>query len=276
MSMRIAGLCCLVLALLPSIAAAQQSELTNRELTAAVIDIRRQLGAVSSNVTETAGQLSELKTKVDRLGEGINEELEQQRQILDSISRADSSGQRIPRLSAIMDKSADFRTDMRNAVNRSMETEGWFTVTNRMGGYQTISVNRASYGLNPGETKTLKVPVGTVTTQLPGQNLKTWTVTAPHYTQRLELVPSSTSTTVYRPSTTVYYAPQEPLNYSTYYSPYASSYSTYYSPYASSYSTYYSPYTSNYSTYYSPYASSYSTYYSPAYYYDYWGSYSWP
>jgi hypothetical protein len=53
--------------------------------------------------------------------------------------------------------------------------------------------------------------VGTVTTQLPNEEIKNWTVTAPGYEQNIEMVARAPAATyVYRPTYTappVYYSP---------------------------------------------------------------------
>ena len=105
------------------------------------------------------------------------------------------------RLSANMEKSEEFRDDVRKAVHQSLETHGEFSIHNRMANYQRIVVNQKEYGLNADEILTLKVPVGTVTAQLPGQALTNWTVGAPNYSQKIEIVPEAyaTTTTAYRP-----------------------------------------------------------------------------
>ncbi len=70
-----------------------------------------------------------------------------------------------------------------------------------MANHQQIVVNQKEYGLGADEILTLKVPVGTVTAQLPGQPLTNWTVAAPNYSQKIEIVPEKmpTTTTAYRP-----------------------------------------------------------------------------
>ena len=100
-----------------------------------------------------------------------------------------------------MEQSEEFREDVRKAVHQSLETHGDFSVHNRMGSFQRVVVNQKEYGLKPDEILTLKVPVGSVTVQLPGQPLTNWTVGAPNYSQKVEIVPdaNATTTTAYRP-----------------------------------------------------------------------------
>ncbi|MFV1964847.1 MAG: hypothetical protein ACC628_05455 [Pirellulaceae bacterium] len=218
---------------------------------AEIQSIKDQLRLLSENLTktvETVGehetQIGQLKSDMMALTGQINEEIQKQQQILDAISQPDSSGNYVPRLSAAM-RSDDFRKEMQAAVNESLREQGDFRIHNKTGQYQRILVNRQEYGVSAGERLTLKVPVGTVTTQIPGRDLTNWTVSAPKYDQSIEIVPSSEPirTTVARPvyvpttsyiPTTSYYAPAPTTTYyvptTTYYTPVAPV-TTYYAPY---------------------------------------------
>jgi uncharacterized protein YoxC len=217
MLMRILGFCLLAV-VLTSVASAQDAEppapteeLTLASLKKEVDSLRAQLDGVTNNLTETVTQLSDLKQQQKVLTDRINEELEKQQQILEAISNLDSAGQRIPRISAIMDTSEEFREDVRRAVHKSLETRGDFSVTNKTASYQRIWINQQEYGVSAGETLTLKPPVGTVTTQLPGKGLKNWTLTAPDYKESIDIVPASApSTIVGRP---IYVSPPAPITY---------------------------------------------------------------
>ena len=65
-------------------------------------------------------------------------------------------------------------------------------------------VNQKPYEMGPDEILTVTVPVGTVSAQLPGQALTNWTLSAPTYSQKIEIVPESdaTPTQVARPIST--------------------------------------------------------------------------
>jgi hypothetical protein len=203
MLIRTFGSCWLLAALSAAAFAQTQSEkpkaMTNEELTAAVKTLQTELAAVAANLSETVTQVSDLKKQQKTLTDRINEEITKQQQILEAISKIDSAGQPIPRISAIMDKSGEFRDDVRQAVRKSMETEGDLSVANKTGSFQRILINRKEYGLSAGQTLSLKVPVGTVSTQLPGQNLTNWTVGAPDYKESIDIVPASTPSTVVAP-----------------------------------------------------------------------------
>ena len=124
----------------------------------------------------------------------------QQQQVLDAIAQRDSQGNDILQLSATLEKSEEFRADMRKAVNESIQTEGDVVIHNKMPSGQRIKVNQTQYDIPAGETLTLKVPVGTLTAQLPGQRLTNWTISAPQYKQTIDIVPDTEATvTTYRP-----------------------------------------------------------------------------
>jgi hypothetical protein len=207
-------------------------------VTAELQSMKDQLRLLSENLTktvETVGehetQIGQLKTDMMALTGQINEEIQKQQQILEAISQTDSSGSYVPRLSAAM-LSDDFRNEMKDAVNESLLKTGDFRIANKTSQYQRIHVNRQEYGVSTGETLTLKVPVGTVTTQIPGRDLTNWTVSGPKYEQNIEIVPPSepirttVARPVYVPPPTNYLAPTNYVAPPVYYDPFT----TYYSP----------------------------------------------
>jgi hypothetical protein len=188
---------CLLLAAIPSVVLAQDAKdnenegMTNKELAEEVRLLKEQVAKLTGNLTETMTQVGDLKKEQSLLSDQINEEIVKQRQILEAISGIDSVGQRIPRISAIMDESEDFREDVRDAVHKSLQTHGDLSVTNKTGSYQSIFINRKEYGVSAGQTLTFKVPVGTVTTKLNGERLMNWTIGAPNYKESIDIVPKS-------------------------------------------------------------------------------------
>lgn len=205
---RMLAMCCLVL-LVPAVVLGQTTTTarTPEQLTKDVLDLQWKLATAMENVTKLADQVRIIKetgaansAAIDRLTTLINDELHKQQVILDAITQKDSAGNDVLRLSANMERSEEFRDDMRKAVNQSLDTQGEFSIHNRMTTPQRLLVNRTEYTLNPDEILTLKVPVGTVTARLPGQPLTNWTVGAPTYSQKIEIVPDTTTkTTAYRP-----------------------------------------------------------------------------
>ncbi len=242
-------------------------EMTNAELTKAVLALQTQLGEVSKATTEGLSQIMSLKDQMDSLQSQVNEDIERQRQILSAISTMDStSGNPIPRLSSIMENSEDFRNDVAQAVHDSLRTTGTVTINNETSTYQRIIVNDVEQGLAAGEDLTLTIPVGTLVTQVPGREPRNWTIGAPNYHQSIDIIPESQAHVTMRPiedsdSVTTYYAPEVTT---TYYAP--SPTTTYYSPSPTT-TTYYAP-SSPTTTYYAPATSTYAvpTYIAPRYY----------
>ncbi len=238
---------CLLLLLTPLALKAQQPEKpkTLEELTQDVLTLQSQLKTATENLTHVTKQVTENtestqqnKSEIERIAGVINqqlseqqklldridnltsvqqEQLTQQQQILDSIATKDDKGNDVLRLSANMEKSDAFREDMQKAVNDSLDRTGEVVVQNRMQSYQRIKVNQTDYGIPAGQSLTLKVPVGTVTAQLPGQRLTNWTITGPEYKQKIDIVPDTSATvTAYRPISSepavpVYTQPTVPL-----------------------------------------------------------------
>ncbi|MHB8952121.1 MAG: hypothetical protein ACYC4U_04020 [Pirellulaceae bacterium] len=227
---RIFGMCCLTL-LVPGAVWAQTTPIprTLEQLTKDVQDLQQKLITTSGNLTKLSEQvakntetITQNSQGIERLTTIINEELRKQQNILerideltqqqqdqlarqqailDAIAQKDTAGRDVLRLSANMEQSEEFREDVRKAVHHSLDTQGELTVHNRMPNPQQIIVNLKTFGLGPDEMLTLKVPVGTVTAQLPGQPLTNWTVGAPTYRQTIEIVPetSPNTTSVFRP-----------------------------------------------------------------------------
>jgi hypothetical protein len=225
---RIIATCCLAL-LVPAAALAQSPVKTPEQLTKDVQDLQQKLTTATENLTKLAQQVAsnteaatqnaqgverittvlneelrkqqDILNSIDELTRQQQEQLARQQAILDAITQKDSAGNDMLRLSANMEQSEEFRDDVRKAVLQSLETHGEISIHNRMANHQRIVVNQKEYGLNADEILMLKVPVGTVTARLPGQALTNWTVGAPNYSQKIEIVPDSaaTTTTVHRP-----------------------------------------------------------------------------
>ncbi len=241
MLLRNLGICVLVLVLVTPLVAAAQEKVartkTLEELTQDVQLLQSQLKGTAENLTKLTEQvgsntqaIGENKTELSRVKDIINEEIKkqqellgriealtnlqqeqytQQQQILDSIAGKDREGNDVLRLSATMARSEEFREDLRKAVHESIQQNGEVVVHNRMSSFQWIKVNQTDYGIPAGEILTLKVPVGTVTAQLPGQRLTNWTVAAPSYQQKIDIVPEQpAAVTTYRPISSEPLAPR--------------------------------------------------------------------
>jgi uncharacterized coiled-coil protein SlyX len=178
----------------------QKSDLEKKidDLTKLVAAQTRNVGTLTDTAADQKGQIQKLSTDVDSLTSRINTELGNIQKNLADISRNDG-GQYVPNISAAMEHES-FRQDLGTAVNRSLKTRGTFRIANKTPTHQWIAVNRTEYVVRPSEELLLDAPVGTVTTQLPGQELMNWTLAAPGYYESIDIVPAvPTRTTAERP-----------------------------------------------------------------------------
>lgn len=158
------------------------------------------IGTLGNKVDAQQTELSEIKRQLGELQNQFQDQVARQGEILAAISSADGEQTILP-LTAIMDRSPKFTQDMADAVHRVIQSEGTFTIENKTSDYRRVFVNRVEYGVQPGATLNLKVPTGTVSTQIDGEGLKTWSVGAPSYAQKVEIVPTANAlTTYYAPS----------------------------------------------------------------------------
>jgi hypothetical protein len=166
-------------------------EAQSRDINALLESVKEQSGQITAltNLSSTnVGDIRKLKADYVASTDHMNGEVEKMRKQLNDISTKD--GERyVPKVSANMDV-ASFHKDMEKAVNDSIGKEGNLYIVNKTGYHQWVYINRTAHYLPPGNSDPIPVRVGTATTQLPGQDLQTWTITAPLYEQRLEIVPS--------------------------------------------------------------------------------------
>lgn len=164
--------------------------------------IAQDLERVAAEIKAELKKQESILTRLDTLMQQQQEQLSRQQAILDAIVRKDAAGRDVLQLSTTMEQSEEFREDVRKVVHEALQTHGEMTIWNRMSTSQPIVVNQKSYDLGPDEILTVTVPVGTVTAQLPGQALTNWTLSAPTYSQKIEIVPepeAATPTRVARP-----------------------------------------------------------------------------
>jgi hypothetical protein len=81
-----------------------------------------------------------------------------------------------------------FREELTEAVHDVIRRRGTLRVENRTAVEHRLLVNRTEYRIPAMRTLALDVPVGTVTTELLGyERPKNWTVSPPHYHQRITI-----------------------------------------------------------------------------------------
>ena len=231
----------LLLSILVPAQADELAELTKRvealegsvkSLETVVKDNASQIGKLAGNI----GELTELlKLSNADLTDRLTNQAAEQQKLLDQIMSSDENGEVYLTLNSIMNKSGVAREEVRKAVEQSIRTQGTLTIVNEMSTAQDIVVNNVQQRVQPGATLNLTVPVGTATTQLPGQDIVNWTIGVPNYRQSVTIKPRYTAARPTTPSsnsvghsvyygapayeTTVYRAPvyQTPLYYDSYY-----------------------------------------------------------
>lgn len=176
-----------------------------RSLADLTAQVEKNTQAIDNNLTlinEVLEKQRQLRESLEDLRQTQQEQFVQQQQVLDAIAQPDSSGNNVLRLSAAMESSPEFREDVRQAVHDSLAQEGTLILHNKMATTQEVTINRQQHSIPAGEVLTLKVPVGTLTAQLPGQRITNWTIAAPTYEQRIDVVPDTSATvTALRPLT---------------------------------------------------------------------------
>ncbi len=219
MFLRIVGASLLAL-LVPVMGMAQEAK-TVQQLDTEVQDLKTQMTKTLANLSQLTEAVTknteatiankasidgliekqtEMLQQLDELTSLQQEQFVQQQQVMESIVQQDSSGVDVLRLSANMQRSEEFRQEVRKAVHDSLQAEGDVIIRNKMATPQRIKVNQTDYDVAAGETLTLKVPVGTLTAQLFGQPLTNWTISPPKYSQTIDIVPEQqTTVTAYRP-----------------------------------------------------------------------------
>src|SRR5262245_56832001 len=176
--------------------AALTARVTTAENNVSAIDGR--IEKLTGNVEKLTDSAKDIDARLRKLGEDVNAttnrsntELTAMKKQLEDTTRRDGDSY-VPNISAAMSTRDKFRQDMATAVNRSLRTDGKLLLTNKTSTAQWVFVNRSGYFMRPGEQLPIGVNVGTVTTQLMGEEMQTWTITAPANELALEIVPRPT------------------------------------------------------------------------------------
>jgi len=159
------------------------------DLTKRVAALEGDFNSLESKINDNASQIRQLSELVGDAFTKLQDQDAKQQTILDKISATDENGEIYLPLNSIMSRSATARQEVRNAVEQSIRKQGTLTIVNEMGISQDIIVNRTQHHVHPGATLNLTVPVGTVSTQLPGQKVVNWTIGVPNYRQSVSIKP---------------------------------------------------------------------------------------
>jgi hypothetical protein len=151
-------------------------------------DFHKRLEALTKLVADQGAIQLKLQQDIVALTQVVND----QKAIVDAISREDSEGRRILALGNM--DSTEFRQEMKGAIYRSLD-EGDLIVVNKTTDPRELLVNGMSFLIEPSETKTIRVKAGTVTTELVGyETAKQWTINSPNFQQTIHIVPTTTAT----------------------------------------------------------------------------------
>jgi hypothetical protein len=151
-------------------------------------ELKSEVQALTDLISEQDAEIQKLRKDYGEYKVLAQQQIAEQGQILDAISRRDSTGSPIPAIRSNMDNSRDFRREMSNAVHRSIRRQGTVTINNGTPSDQYLRVNHTEYRIPASSSRDVKVPVGTVTTELTGWEApKNWTVGAPHYKQVINI-----------------------------------------------------------------------------------------
>jgi len=165
----------------------------------------KDFSATMAVVGDQSKQIEQLKKDFDRALEVHRENQAEMKRILDTISGTDNSGNRVLKLFPIMKQSPQFRQEVTDAVHETMRQQGTVRVRNEMGTSNTLLVNGQRYSIPPYSTVEINVPVGTLTTELPGyESPKNWTIGPPNYTQSIDIRPKYNPVVIVEPPRFVY------------------------------------------------------------------------
>jgi len=163
-------------------------------------ELEQKLENLAGTVQTLRDAVADQKTSIGQLNSNVNavearikSQLDLHEQILKDVSVKDG-GHYVPNVSSAMSSSDKFRQDMDSAVHKSLKTGGTLLLINKTAMAQWVDINRTRYFLRPGEQLPVAVNVGTVTTQLLGEEMQTWTITAPAYQLSLDIVPKPAPT----------------------------------------------------------------------------------
>jgi hypothetical protein len=187
--------------------------LTTAELSSELAAMQQNLKMMTTNMDAIIDHVAANKDTPQRLDDlerrmmeystaqqDLMKKLDEIQQSLQEIQQPAAGGERITTLRPFIEDQ-NLRKQLADAVQNEMPKQGLFHVENTTDVDRTIEINRTSFTIPSQQARSFRVAVGTVTTQLPGEPLMTWSVAAPTYDQRIQIVPKAIPTTVSRPIT---------------------------------------------------------------------------
>jgi hypothetical protein len=136
-----------------------------------------------ADVREKLGEVPKLRVMVEDADKKLN-------QVARTIDEGRGSPVVVPDILGSFEKSAVYQKQVQDVVHAVTQEGGALRVVNKLPSTQHLKVNGRSVWLRPMEEVTLKVPLGTLTTELVGyEGPKRWDIAPPNYSQEIEIVP---------------------------------------------------------------------------------------
>lgn len=155
--------------------------------------LQRQFNELRDSFNDQAAQINEFRQQMSEQVNTLNDQAQQLRQIVNAISRTDSQQRPILDINSSM-QSQEFQRDLSGAVHSTLQREGVLEVTNQMTTPQYLRVNGQLITIPALNNVTIRVPVGTLTTELIGEAPKNWTISPPNYKQGIIIAPRQPTT----------------------------------------------------------------------------------
>jgi hypothetical protein len=150
--------------------------------------LQKQFKDLQSSFDDQAAQLNQFRLQSDNQISALDDQAQQIRSIVNSISRSDGQQRPILDVRSSM-ASEEFKTDLSNAVRDALPRQGLLRVTNQMETAQYLRVNGQLHTIPPQATNDFPVAAGTLTTELLGEAPKNWTIAAPNFEQGIIIAP---------------------------------------------------------------------------------------
>lgn len=167
-------------------------------------ELQRQFTELQDSFNDQAAQINQFRQQMGEQVTTLNDQAQQLRQVVNAISRTDSQQRPILDINSSM-QSQEFQRDLSGAMHNTMQREGVLEVSNQMTTAQYLRVNGQLLTIPPLNNASIRVPVGTLTTELLGEAPKNWTISPPQYKQGIIIAPRQSTTVVASP--VVVYSP---------------------------------------------------------------------
>lgn len=162
--------------------------------------VDKRIDALLETVSDQSAQIAQLRENFQKVTDNLAEQVGGQQDILEAISQPTADGSRVLALRSNMQRNPEFREEVQEAVNDSIRRTGTLEVQNNMDVGKYFEVNGRRWYIPARSTRSFDVPVGTLTTELVGDEpRRSLTIGPPDYFQRVEINPQQTMRTVERP-----------------------------------------------------------------------------